>query len=496
MIVPSFRSLAGVFVLCTFVVLLTPENVASAQSELSAEDQSWLNQTCPRSLGPSLTKSCLERNTPAVSSQPSLGVFSSADQDWLKQTCPKSLGPSLRESCLERNIPAVQSPPELAALSQSDQAWLNQTCPKSLGPSLRKSCLDRNSAALEKDIEIETQDNSQGSFDIKSKSARRGHNGADGQASEENSSTRFEAGLDEERIRIAAREKQAEAKQRELIRSAQDGLSALGYYRDVVDGIAGPRTIGAIKQFQVDAGLPPSGKVSADLIVAIGVAIGMGAKAPVEPKREELWSGSSYGTGFVVSEKGHVLTNAHVIEGCQTITLSSTKNRLSVLSRDIKSDLALLQSPKLGKNFAKFRSKSTAELGEDVIVIGYPLQGILSSGATVTKGSVSALAGMGDDKHFFQISAPIQPGNSGGPVIDEAGNVVGVVVAKLNETEIYDLIGDLPQNVNFAISLSSVTSFLSKNSISLETGVTTKRSTAAIAAEGNLYTVPITCKRE
>jgi hypothetical protein len=85
-----------------------------------------------------------------------------------------------------------------------------------------------------------------------------------------------------------------------------------------------------------------------------------------------------------------------------------------------------------------------------VIVAGYPLQGLLTSKASVTTGIVSALAGPKEDKKLIQITAPVQPGNSGGPLVDSQGNVVGIIVSKLNGLRVARTIGSLPENINFA----------------------------------------------
>src|SRR4029077_18418126 len=108
--------------------------------------------------------------------------------------------------------------------------------------------------------------------------------------------------------------------------------------------------------------------------------------------------------------------------------------------------------------------------GEEIIVIGFPLKGLLSSAPTITTGIVSSLAGLRDDRTRFQISAPVQPGNSGGPVLDKSGNVVGMVVSKLNVLRIARMTGDIPQNVNFAIPVSILTSVLDANSVKYQVG--------------------------
>ncbi|MBB3810626.1 hypothetical protein FHS81_002728 [Pseudochelatococcus contaminans] len=107
---------------------------------------------------------------------------------------------------------------------------------------------------------------------------------------------------------------------------------------------------------------------------------------------------------------------------------------------------------------------------EYAAVFGYPLTGILTSSGNFTQGSVTALAGLRDDNRMLQISAPVQPGNSGGPLLDDAGNVVGVVVSKLNALKVAAATDDLAQNVNFAIKASVVQGFLEAQGIQLKIG--------------------------
>jgi len=105
-----------------------------------------------------------------------------------------------------------------------------------------------------------------------------------------------------------------------------------------------------------------------------------------------------------------------------------------------------------------------APLNVDITVAGYPLSGILS-GLNVTRGSVSGLKGLAGDSILMQISAPVQPGNSGGPAVDQAGRVVGVVVSKLDARKVAEVIGDIPQNVNFAVRGEIAKLFLFQNGI-------------------------------
>jgi S1-C subfamily serine protease len=100
------------------------------------------------------------------------------------------------------------------------------------------------------------------------------------------------------------------------------------------------------------------------------------------------------------------------------------------------------------------------------VVYGFPLGGLLSEGGNVVTGNITALAGLGNDSRHFQISAPVQPGNSGGPVLDRNGLVVAVVVAKLNAVLEANRIGDIPQNVNFAIKANVAMNFLDGTGLS------------------------------
>jgi len=130
-------------------------------------------------------------------------------------------------------------------------------------------------------------------------------------------------------------------------------------------------------------------------------------------------------------------------------------------------DLALLKSPlPLGSPLV-VRSDPTLALGEDLTVAGFPLPELVTTGLTVTAGTVSALAGPNDKRSLFQLTAPIQPGNSGGPVLDVTGSVIGVVVSKLDSVAIANITGDIPQNVNFAITAATLEKFLQSAGVTL-----------------------------
>jgi S1-C subfamily serine protease len=166
----------------------------------------------------------------------------------------------------------------------------------------------------------------------------------------------------------------------------------------------------------------------------------------------------SSGSGVVVSTNGHVLTNNHVVRGCRSIAagLAGSKMHMATLAAsDPNNDLALLRSSIQPSDVPPLRTG--VRTGEPIAVYGFPLAGILPSTGNFTLGNVTATAGLRDDTRLLQISAPVQAGNSGGPLLDQNGNVVGIVVGKLNPGRDPR---DLPQNVNFAIKSTMVLSFL------------------------------------
>ena len=190
--------------------------------------------------------------------------------------------------------------------------------------------------------------------------------------------------------------------------------------------------------------------------------------APRAPKLEL----TATGTGWYVAPGGFLVTNAHVVDGCKMVTLKSGA-QLDVLDVEVDEDLALLKGADSVSHLS-LRDGRAARLAEDVLIAGYPLGGILSSGINVTVGTVSALLGMGDDDRRFQFTAPVQPGNSGGPVLDTSGHVIGVVVSKLNAMNIQQEVGDIPQNVNFGIAMKNLVAFLDQNAVPYERKVSNK----------------------
>jgi S1-C subfamily serine protease len=167
---------------------------------------------------------------------------------------------------------------------------------------------------------------------------------------------------------------------------------------------------------------------------------------------------ASQGTGFVVSAAGWLLTCAHVMGKADvaTVTLNGQRLTADVVKVDEKADVALLKlrgGLPAGSGVLSFRNAAKpAAMGEEVFTIGYPLSRMLGNSARMSKGLLSATAGLRDNDKEVQVSAEIQPGNSGGPLLDREGNVIGIINKTINPTAVAQATGGaLPQNINFAI---------------------------------------------
>jgi S1-C subfamily serine protease len=216
-------------------------------------------------------------------------------------------------------------------------------------------------------------------------------------------------------------------------------------------------------------------------------------RGQVPVNEEDKPTQHSFGTGFFVSSDGEILTNNHVVAGCRNLTIKEGQP-VQIVSRDAASDLALVKADIKPNQIAVFRGGPAPRIGDTVVTFGFPLPGILSSEGNVSTGVLSATAGLQNDIRFVQISAPVQPGNSGGPVFDTSGHVIGVVVAKLDALRVAQFTGDVPQNVNFAVHWSEVRALLD------EQGVRYKKlpslqaiGTRAIAKIGTEISVTLDC---
>jgi len=202
--------------------------------------------------------------------------------------------------------------------------------------------------------------------------------------------------------------------------------------------------------------------------------------------------GYSSGTGFYVNKKGLMITNNHVVKNCNKIKVDGSDAVVKLF--DATNDLALLKVDSSSSSAPDFRAGRGIRLGDGVTVAGYPLRSVLGSGLNVVTGTVASLSGIKNNSSRLQITAPINSGNSGGPLFDSSGRVVGVIVSKINNTKAKEILGEEIQGANFAIKGSIVRSFLDMNDVDYEVSTSNKNmSTADIAENAKEYTALIKC---
>jgi TPR repeat protein len=167
------------------------------------------------------------------------------------------------------------------------------------------------------------------------------------------------------------------------------------------------------------------------------------------------------GTGFFITDDGYLITNNHVVKDATQVRLVTSAGLIvaKVIKVDAANDLALL---KVEGRFTPLpiAASRTVVLGGTVATVGFPNIGLQGFAPKLAKGEIASLSGAGDDPRYFQISVPVQPGNSGGALVDERGNVIGIVSAKLNASAALAASGALPENVNYAVKSSFLLSFL------------------------------------
>lgn len=200
------------------------------------------------------------------------------------------------------------------------------------------------------------------------------------------------------------------------------------------------------------------------------------------------------GSGFYVDNNGHVLTNAHVVKNCEMVRVLPGEYEANIVALDKEKDLALIKIEFESDAAAIIRS-GEPQRGEEIVVAGFPYRGELSSGIHITPGNISSLTGVKDDPNVIQITAAVQPGNSGGPLLDRSGNVTGVVVSKLNSLYFAKKYNDIPQNVNFAVRPQLVREFLNEQNINYKTAeLGNRKETTEISKTAETITVVVECK--
>ena len=192
--------------------------------------------------------------------------------------------------------------------------------------------------------------------------------------------------------------------------------------------------------------------------------------AEEKKKQEEnlkLYSVSS-GTGFLISDNGYIITNNHVTNFCNMndIHYNGLAYEAVLIANDPINDLSLLKANIKSSHKFSF-AKEDIGLLEDIYIAGFPFGYDLSTSVKVTQGIVSALSGLENNFARFQVDAALQKGNSGGPIIDMKGNVVGVAVEKANYRYILENFDAIPENLNFGIKLSTLESFVKSNGLKI-----------------------------
>ncbi len=176
--------------------------------------------------------------------------------------------------------------------------------------------------------------------------------------------------------------------------------------------------------------------------------------APAPRARREDDKQIVAGSGFIITPDGYIVTNHHVVEGATELTVRTTNGKTytaKISKLDATHDLAVLKIPAAGLPFVPIADSASVKKGTSVLTGGFPQILVQGIEPKITDGIISSLAGIRDDATRFQISNPIQPGNSGGPLFTLDGNVVGIVSAKLSDRTMLREFNSIPQNVNFAV---------------------------------------------
>ncbi len=182
------------------------------------------------------------------------------------------------------------------------------------------------------------------------------------------------------------------------------------------------------------------------------------ANGPAGKKPEKKKKGMSMGSGFFVSNNGILVTNWHVVDEAQTLKIYMPRLRKTVpaelIDSDPVNDIAILKADFESKGLPLY--SGGVSKGEEIVALGYPAAMLQGVEQKATFGRINALSGLGGDRRFYQIDAPIHPGNSGGPILNVRGEVVGVVTSTVNQDAAYETMGTFAQNLNFAVKIDYV----------------------------------------
>ena len=202
------------------------------------------------------------------------------------------------------------------------------------------------------------------------------------------------------------------------------------------------------------------------------------------------------GTGFFVSSAGHAVSNEHVVGICKKVAtkIEGEKVFFNILKTDKVNDIGLIKGGYKSSSFLNIKSDG-AEFGEDIVAFGYPLSDKLSSSVKLSRGIVSSLSGPNDNYSEIQIDAAIQPGNSGGPVLNMEGQVVGIASSGLNK--VLMLLDEdqpyIPENINFAVAAPTLLNFLKSNGVKTKSEALEINNTKELAKIGRPATIQLFC---
>ncbi len=218
------------------------------------------------------------------------------------------------------------------------------------------------------------------------------------------------------------------------------------------------------------------------------------AKTP-EIDKSLLTIGS--GSGFYINGQGYALSNNHVVNICkQSVARVDGREILfRVVATDKTNDVAILKTDKRSRNYIKINEEG-AKLGENIVAVGYPLAGRLSDSVKITRGIVSSLSGINNNIGQIQIDAALQPGNSGGPVLNEKGEMIGIASAGLDKLLIAKEAKYIPENVNFAVASPIIVNILKNKKVKYSSSgiFGGKYSSTELAELGNNATIQLLCR--
>jgi len=215
-----------------------------------------------------------------------------------------------------------------------------------------------------------------------------------------------------------------------------------------------------------------------------------------EPSKKEIIE-TGMGTGFFINDQGHIVTNNHVVKNCEYMQLrlaDGTQQKADVLYTDPINDLAVIKVDYKPSVIATFPLTPSYRAGEEVLAFGFGLGYDLSKSGILTTGSIIALAGMHDDSRFMQITAQIQHGNSGGPLSDRMGNVIGINTSGLDQVGYFKSKGVFPEAADFSVKELVIKTFLKAHSIPFtEVNKTQVQGNADIGEQMRRFSVRASC---